>query len=237
MIAIAAVDVREGACVQLVGGDFGRERVRLPDARGAAGRWASAGFRRLHVVDLDAAAGRGGNRATIDGVIAAVTVPVQVGGGIRDGAAIAGWLERGAERVVVGTRAVADPEWLAAATAAYPGRLVVAADVRGADVVTHAWRGSAGRDIRSLLRDVAGLALAAVLVTAVHREGRLEGPDLRLMEDLAARTAQPLLASGGVSTMEDLRALAGIGIAGAIVGMALYTGALDARAVAEEFAQ
>ena len=235
MIAIPAIDLRDGACVQLVGGDYAAEKVRLADPCAVAQRWTGAGFRRLHVVDLDAATGRGSNRAAIDALINASTVPVQVGGGLRTDDAVAAMLAAGAQRVVLGTRAVNDGAWLGQLATLYPGRIVVAADVRGTDVVTEGWAGVGGRDVPSLLAEFAALPLAGVLVTAVHREGRLEGPDLPLMQDLAARTTLPLFASGGITPMDDLRALAAFGVAGAILGMALYTGALDPRAVAEEF--
>ena len=143
---------------------------------------------------------------------------------------------RSGARVVVGTRAITDPAWLARVAARFPGRVVVAADVRGREVVVRGWEQRTAIDVGSLLNEVAALPIAGVLVTAVHREGQLAGPDLDLMETLAAATTLPLFASGGITTPADLRALASLGIARAILGMALYTGTLDPRAVAEEFA-
>jgi len=241
MIAIPAVDLRAGRCVQLVGGDYAQERVRLDDPVEVAREWVRAGFARLHVVDLDAATGRGSNRALIGELLRAVAretggaVPVQVGGGVREEEDIAALLDEGAAAVVVGTRAVEDEAWRETMALRYPGQLVLAADVRGRQVVTRGWSSTSTLDVGELVRDCAGLPLAALLVTAVQLEGRMEGTDLPLMEELAGQSAAPLLASGGVASANDLRALAHRGVAGAVLGMALYTGALDARHTAEEF--
>ena len=241
MIAIPAVDLRAGRCVQLVGGDYAQERVRLDDPVEVAREWVRAGFARLHVVDLDAATGRGSNRALIGELLRAVAretggaVPVQVGGGVREEEDIAALLDEGAAAVVVGTRAVEDEAWRETMALRYPGQLVLAADVRGRQVVTRGWSSTSMLDVGDLVRDCAGLPLAALLVTAVQLEGRMEGTDLPLMEEIAEQAAVPLLASGGVASVDDLRALAHRGVAGAVLGMALYTGALDARHTAEEF--
>jgi phosphoribosylformimino-5-aminoimidazole carboxamide ribotide isomerase len=235
MIAIPAVDVREGACVQLVGGAYDDERVRLDDPAGVARRWAALGLRRLHAVDLDAATGRGSNAATLRAVAGDPALDVQIGGGIRDGDAVERWLEAGARHVVVGTRALEEPAWIAELAARFPDRIVVAVDVRDGRVVTHGWARTTTRAVLDVVRELNGHPLAAVLVTAVHREGRLGGPDLPLVTSVAARSRHPVQASGGIASLDDLRALAARGVAGAVVGMALYTGALDPRALAEEF--
>ncbi len=241
MIAIPAVDLRAGRCVQLVGGDYAQERVRLDDPVEVAREWVRTGFARLHVVDLDAATGRGSNRALIGELLREVAretggaVPVQVGGGVREGDDIAALLDEGAAAVVVGTRAVEDEAWRETMALRYPGQLVLAADVRGRQVVTRGWSSTSALDVGDLVRDCAGLPLAALLVTAVQLEGRMEGTDLPLMEEIAEQATVPLLASGGVASADDLRALAHRGVAGAVLGMALYTGALDARHTAEEF--
>jgi phosphoribosylformimino-5-aminoimidazole carboxamide ribotide isomerase len=139
--------------------------------------------------------------------------------------------------VIVGTRAIENPDWLADLAASHPGVVIVAADVRERKVVTHGWTQSQPLDVRDLLADIEHLALAGVLVTAVHREGQMVGPDLSLMEDLTESTELPIIASGGIATRDDLRALEHRGVAAAVIGMALYTGALDPVAVAEEFAE
>jgi phosphoribosylformimino-5-aminoimidazole carboxamide ribotide isomerase len=235
MIAMPAIDLREGACVQLVGGDYGAERVRLGDPLAVAGAWAAHGFRSLHVVDLDAARGRGSNR-TLVRRLAACGLEVQAGGGVRNEAGIDGLLAAGARRVVVGTRALEDPVWLAAADARYPERLIVALDLQGEALLTHGWQRSSARSPREVIAALEPLPLAGLLVTAVHREGRLAGPDLPLLESVARRTRQPVQAAGGIASVEDLRSLARCGCGAAVLGMALYTHRLDPGAVAREFA-
>lgn len=236
MIVLPAVDLREGACVQLVGGAYAEERVRLDDPLAAAREWARLGFRRLHVVDLDAATGRGSNAGVVEELVRhAGFDAVQVGGGVRDGDAVERVLALGAAAAVVGTRGVEDPDWLAETAARYPGSLVLAADVRERLVVTRGWARTTRRRVTDLVEELAGVPLAGILVTAVHKEGQMQGVDRRLIEDVVEAAEVPVLASGGVGSAEDLRALADCGAAGAVVGMALYTGALDARAVAEEF--
>jgi phosphoribosylformimino-5-aminoimidazole carboxamide ribotide isomerase len=230
---IPAVDVRDGACVQLVGGDPAAESVRRPDPLAEARRWRALGYPALHVVDLDAALGTGSNEGLIEALAALPDTEVQVGGGLRDDDALARVFAAGAVRAVVGTRALADPEWLAAAAARHPGRLVAALDVRGREVVTRGWRAGTGRDVRAALDALAPLPLAAVLVTAVHAEGRMAGPDVALVRELVGATRVPLQASGGVAGRDDLRRLAAAGAAAVIVGMALYTGALAGRALTE----
>jgi phosphoribosylformimino-5-aminoimidazole carboxamide ribotide isomerase len=235
MLAIPAIDLREGSVVQLVGGDFNKEKVRLEDPRDVARRWTGYGFRWLHVVDLDAAAGRGSNRATVRDLLADASTPVQVGGGIRTTEEVDGLFTDGAVRVVVGTRAIEEPEWLRSIADANPGAIVLAADVRERRVVTHGWTRVLPRNILDLIDELSGVPLGGLLVTAVHREGQMAGTDLSLMEDVAEASEWPVLASGGISSLGDLRALESRGIAGAVVGMALYTGILDPRVLAEEF--
>jgi len=235
VIAIPALDLREGACVQLVGGDYAQERVRLPDPVEVARAWRDAGFTRLHVVDLDAATGRGSNLSVIAALLRGSGLDVQVGGGLRDDESIERVLSAGASRAVVGTRAVEDPAWLRAGAVRFPGRLVVALDARNGIVVTRGWAGTTTRRVEEALEQVAGLPLAGVLVTSVEREGRMQGPDLDLVGRVSARSEFPVHASGGIASLADLRALGDCGAAAAVLGMALYTGALDPRAVSQEF--
>ena len=243
MIVLPAVDLRDGRCVQLVGGSYDAERVRLPDPARVARRWAEEGFRHLHVVDLDAATGRGSNARLVRDVITAFSGmaddggDVQVGGGVRDEDAVERLLAEGARRVVVGTRAIEDPSWIDDVAHRFPGEVVVAADVRDRRVVTRGWERTLPRTVLDVVEELNALPLAGVLVTAVHREGLMQGTDLPLMEDVAELAEFPVFASGGITTLNDLRALADRGVAGAVVGMALYTGELDARRVAEEFGE
>ncbi len=235
MIVIPAVDLRAGKCVQLVGGSYDAESVRLDDPVEVAREWTRKGFRRLHVVDLDAATGRGGNAALVSEIVRDVEATFQVGGGVRESDDIERLLGEGAEWVVAGTRALTDSWWLEEVAADFPGRMIVAADVRGRGIVTHGWSRTRGRDVLSCIEELNDLPLAGVLVTAVHLEGRMQGADLFLMEDVVESSAHPVIASGGIASGSDLRNLAERGVAAAVVGMALYTGALDARATAEEY--
>ena len=235
MIVVPAVDLRGGHCVQLVGGDYADERVRLDDPRGVAREWARIGFSRLHVVDLDAATGRGHNNDVIREILRDAAAPVQVGGGIRQESQIDRLIDDGASWVVVGTRAVEDEDWRVEMAARFPGRLIVAADVRERRVVTRGWSETSSIDVIDFVESLRALPLAGILVTAVHKEGLMDGTDLPLMEDVADASECPVFASGGVTTTDDLRALEHRGLTGAVLGMALYTGALDARRTAEEY--
>lgn len=235
MIIFPAIDLRRGAVVQLVGGSPDEEKVRLSDPAGRARDWVAAGFRALHVVDLDAALGDGSNREHVAAILNAVEVPVQVGGGVRDRESVDALLELGADRVVVGTRAVEDPAWLEELAAELPGRLVVAADARDGSVVTHGWTAQTGLSVAALLNRLEVLPVAGVLVTDVGREGRLQGANVAGFAELASWTRHRLLASGGITTLDDLRGLRDAGVAGAVLGMALYTGALDAAGLVAEF--
>jgi phosphoribosylformimino-5-aminoimidazole carboxamide ribotide isomerase len=236
MIAIPAVDLREGACVQLVGGEYAQERVRLTDPVGVAREWARLGFARLHVVDLDAALGKGSNIKVVRDILREQVSEVQVGGGLRSNDAVHDILDEGARYAVVGTRALEDLDWLAELAAESPGEIIVAADVRERKVTTHGWQRTLPRDILDMVEELNAFPLAALLVTAVHREGKLQGTDLPLMEDVVEAADFPVFAAGGVGAVGDLHALQDRGVAGAVIGMALYTGAIDPRAIVDEFA-
>ena len=237
MIAIPAVDLREGNCVQLVGGDYAEERVRLDDPYSVAREWARIGLTRLHIVDLDAATGRGDNAGVIRDILRDSTVPVQVGGGVREESRIERLLDDGATWVVVGTRAVEDEDWRNDMAHRFPGRLIVAADVRERRIVTKGWSETLSLDVIDFVEELGALPLAGILVTAVHKEGLMEGTDLPLMEDVAEASNWPVFASGGVTSLDDMRALEHRGLAGAVLGMALYTGVLDPRRLAEEYGE
>jgi phosphoribosylformimino-5-aminoimidazole carboxamide ribotide isomerase len=235
MIVTPAVDLRGGKCVQLVGGSYDAQAVEIDDPVEVALNWEAMGFRTLHVVDLDAATGHGENVAVIERILSAVRSEVQVGGGIRSTEQVETMLAAGARRVVLGTRAVQDSEWLSEIASAYPDRVVVAADIRDRAIVTHGWTGEVEEKLELAIARLTGMPIAAVLVTAVHKEGLMEGPDLELMRDIVRESKVPVQASGGIGSMTDLRSLAGIGVASTIVGMALYTGKLDAIELAGEF--
>ena len=232
MIAYPAIDLRGGRAVQLVGGRPETECISLPDPVEVAVGWADAGFRALHVIDLDAALGTGNNRAIIDRILGAVSVPVQVGGGIRDDATADALIGAGAARVIVGTRAIEDEAWRRALAVRHPQRVVVAADVRGDNIVTRGWTEETALRADSFLRTLSHEPIAAVLVTDVGREGQMIGVDVAKFEVLVRASSHPVLAAGGIRDLSDLRALEAAGVAGAVLGMALYTGAIDAPAAA-----
>lgn len=231
MIAYAAVDIQGGAVVQLVGGDPNDTRVRLDDPVRTACQWEAAGFTALHVVDLDAALGLGGNRAVIHEIMKTCSIPVQVGGGVRDDAAVDFWLECGASSVVVGTRAIGDRAWLMRNAARNPGRVTVAADTRAGCITINGWKTTAGLSIGQYMQLIEDVPLAAVLCTDVDREGRMTGVDVEMFRSLVQSTGHAVIASGGIATTDDLAALHDVGAAGAVLGMALYTGALHTSTI------
>ena len=237
MIAIPALDLRGGACVQLAAGSYDQELIRIPDPVGVAIAWRQYGFRHLHVVDLDGVAGRGNNNKEIHAILGATDSEVQVGGGIRNRDSIQRSLDDGAQRVIIGTRALEDPDWLVEMSAEFPGFIVVAADVRDRKILSHGWTRTLPKLVLDLVQDLNGLPLAGVLVTAVHREEAMRGTDLPLMEDVADIAEFPVFASGGLGSLNDLRALADRGVTAAIIGMPLYSGMMDPWVVAEEFAE
>ncbi len=255
MQVIPAIDLRDGACVQLVGGSYADERVRIANPLAVAENWARLGFGRMHLVDLDAATGRGSNREIVKAILAMSAVKskspaaagvgggdgsgpsleMQCGGGVRNLPTIAELLAAGASEVVLGTRAIEDRLWLDDVVLRYPDRIIVAADTRERQLVTRGWSETSRLTVTDFVDDLSSLRLAGILVTAVDREGRMEGPDLALMEEIALRSKVPLQASGGVRSVDDLRALADVGVSATIIGMALYTGMLDPQTIIEEF--
>ena len=239
MDLFAAIDVRAGRCVRLVEGDFARETVYSCDPVVVARAFAAGGAPWIHVVDLDAArTGEPVNRAVVETIVASVPVPVQVGGGVRSTAAAAALFEAGVTRVVVGTAAVERPGLVTELAARWPGRVAVGLDHRDGEVMLRGWVEGAGRRVLDVIGEAVGAGAAAVVVTDISRDGRLSGPDVVGLAGLLEETGAPIVASGGVSGADDLRLLAAVrsggrGLVGAIVGKALYEGALSvAEAVA-----
>lgn len=229
-----AIDLKDRAAVQLVGGRPEDERVRVTDIDALLDRW-SAAFAGVHVIDLDAALGTGDNARLVERLAGRATVPLQVGGGLRDDDAVERVFALGATRAIVGTRALDDGPWLARLAARWPGRVVLAADQRDGRVLRRGWTDATELRLDALLDEVSALPLAAVLVTDVAREGALGGADAGAFGALARACAHPLIAAGGIASLDDLRALRDAGVAEAVVGMAAYTGAIDPEAVAREF--
>jgi len=226
-----AVDLRGGRCVRLYQGDYGRETVYGDDPVAQARAFAAGGAPWIHVVDLDAArTGDPSNRAVVAAIAAAVAVPVQAGGGVRDDAAADALLAGGVRRVVVGTAALDDPAWVRRLAARHPGRVAVGLDARGRDVAVRGWVEGSGHDLVDVARRFEDAAVAALIVTEIGRDGTLEGPALDQLSQVLAATGLEVVASGGVGSLGDLRALAGLDVdgrhlSGAIVGRALYEGA------------
>ncbi len=232
MIAIPAVDLRGGRCVQLVGGRPEDERVSLPDPVGVAARWREAGFSSLHVVDLDAALGSGDNTEIVRTIVSEAEVELQVGGGIRSDARAEELLDAGADRIVVGTKALDDPEWFAALAARWPGRVMIALDTRDGTVLRKGWTEATALQVESYLQTLDALPLAGVLSTDVGREGRLAGIDRDGCARVIEASSWPVCISGGITDLDDLILLEDAGAASVVLGMALYTEALDPREVA-----
>jgi phosphoribosylformimino-5-aminoimidazole carboxamide ribotide isomerase len=233
---IPAIDIRDGRCVRLVQGDYGRETVYGDDPAEMARHWQAEGARRLHVVDLDAArSGRRDNAARIRRVLAAVDIPVQVGGGVRSLDTARALLADGVDRVVVGSALAEEParaaEWVDALSSP---RLVVAVDARAGRVAVHGWLETTELDTVSFARHLTLAGVERVLYTDIGRDGMLSGPDLDGTRALVDQAGLHVLGSGGVASVEHLRALASVGAEGAIIGTALYDGRLalgDALAI------
>ena len=235
MQIIPAIDVRGGKCVRLRQGDYSRETVFADDPVAMAQRWKEEGAERLHLVDLDGAReGRPVNEAIFRRVVAEVGVPCQVGGGIRDDAAIRLMLDEvGVDRVIVGTQALRQPMWFRGAAERHPGQIALGLDARSSMVATEGWMDVSQTPALELARQYADLPLAAVIYTNIANDGMMQGIDDGTLGDLAAlaELGLPVIASGGVTTIADVRRLREVArehprIAGAIVGRALYEGAL-----------
>jgi phosphoribosylformimino-5-aminoimidazole carboxamide ribotide isomerase len=223
MQVIPAIDLRGGLCVRLRQGDYSQETVFSDDPSAMAARWASEGAGRLHLVDLDGAKeGRPINVRAVRSILDSVKVPCQLGGGVRDEGTIAAWLDAGVERVVVGTQALKDPHWFRAMAEKFPGRLVLGLDAKDGRVATAGWLDVSTVVATTLAEQFDDLPLAAVVYTDITRDGTLEGPNLAATEALARRLKTPVIASGGVGTLDDIERLARLPIAACIVGRALY---------------
>ena len=227
---LPAVDVADGTAVRLVHGAAGTE-TRYGDPREAALAWQRDGAAWVHLVDLDAAFGRGSNAPLLAEVIAALDVHVELSGGIRDDASLAAALATGARRVNIGTAALEDPQWCDRVAAEYGERVAIGLDVRGRTLSARGWTRDGG-DLYEVLERLDKAGAARYVVTDITKDGTMRGPNLDLLRDVCARTDRPVIASGGVSTLEDLRALATleqVGVEGVIAGKSLYAGAFTVR--------
>jgi phosphoribosylformimino-5-aminoimidazole carboxamide ribotide isomerase len=230
MILYPAIDLKDGQCVRLLRGEMASATVFGSDPAAQARAFAAAGCAWLHLVDLNGAfAGRPVNGAAVQAILQAVAIPVQLGGGIRDRATLEGWLERGVARVILGTAALRDPELVRAAARAHPGRVAVGIDARGGRVAVEGWAETTATPAVDLARRFEDAGVAAIVYTDIDRDGALEGPNVAATAALANAVRVPVIASGGIASLDDLRALkaSGAPLDGAISGRALYEGRID----------
>jgi phosphoribosylanthranilate isomerase len=235
---LPAVDVSEGRAVQLVQGVAGSERV-FGEPVGSALRWQQGGAEWVHLVDLDAAFGRGHNRELLTKVVASLDIDVELSGGIRDDDSLAAALRTGCRRVNIGTAALEDPDWCARVIAEHGDQVAIGLDVRGTTLAARGWTRDGG-DLHEVLARLDREGCARYVVTDVNKDGMLQGPNLDLLRDVCSRTEAPVVASGGVSTIDDLLAIATLvddGVEGAIIGTALYTGAFTIEDALEAVAR
>jgi phosphoribosylformimino-5-aminoimidazole carboxamide ribotide isomerase len=231
MIIFPAIDLKDGAAVRLLRGEMGHATVYNPDPAAQARDFAAAGFTWLHLVDLNGAfEGRSVNAAAVEAILEAVELPVQLGGGIRDMAAVERWLAAGVKRVILGTAAVKDPDMVRAACRRYPGQVVVSIDARGGRVAVEGWAEESEALAIDLARRFEDAGVAALVYTDIERDGALEGVNLVATAELARAVGIPVIASGGISSLDDIAALMALDdppLAGAICGRALYDGRID----------
>ena len=232
MILYPAIDLKDGAAVRLVHGEMDSATVFNDDPAAQARSFVDAGCEWLHLVDLNGAfAGTPVNAAPVEAILKACDVPAQLGGGIRDMATIEAWLDKGLARVILGTVAVEDPDLVRMAARAFPGQVAVGIDARGGRVATKGWAEETDVDATDLARSFEDAGVAAIIYTDINRDGAMGGPNVAATEALARAVDIPVIASGGVSSLDDLTRLKATGvIAGAISGRALYDGAIDLSA-------
>lgn len=233
MLIIPAIDIKEGRCVRLYQGEMEKEVVYSTDPLEVARRWSDAGAEAIHVVDLDGAvSGNPVNSSLIRDIISSTNTPVQVGGGVRDIHTIQTYLDMGAWRIVLGTVAVYNIEYTLDLAKTFPGRVVVSLDSRNGKVAVKGWKEVTEVDTLDLARRFEGSGIGAIVYTNINRDGTLKGPDVDGIERLVRSVNIPIIASGGVSTIDDIKRLKKIcspGVEGVIIGKALYSGAIDLR--------
>jgi len=230
VILYPAIDLKDGQCVRLLRGDMAAATVFNDDPAAQAAAFEAAGCQWVHLVDLNGAfAGRAVNAAAVEAVLARVRAPCQLGGGIRDLAAIEGWLSKGLARVILGTVAVRDPALVRGAARAFPGRVAVGIDARGGRVAVEGWAETTDLTALDLARRFEDAGVAAIIYTDIDRDGAMQGPNVAATAALANAVRIPVIASGGVSSLDDLRALKDCGapLDGVISGRALYDGRID----------
>lgn len=233
MEVIPAIDLLEGHCVRLYQGDYAQAQVFDENPVAVARQWADQGATRLHLVDLDGAkAGYPVNQDAIAAIVRAVDIPVQVGGGLRDRQSVATLLALGVQRVILGTISVEQPALVEQLSQEFQGQIVVGIDARNGKVATRGWLETSEVEAVTLAQHMANLGVAAIIYTDIHRDGTLQGPNKQALRELATAVSVPVIASGGISSTSDLLSLLSLealGVTGAIVGRALYTGAISLK--------
>ncbi len=239
MILYPAIDLKDGQCVRLLRGEMSAATVFNDDPAAQAAAFADAGCEWIHLVDLNGAfAGQPVNAAAVEAILARIKVPAQLGGGIRDMATIEAWLSKGLARVILGTVAVENPDLVRQAAREFPGQVAVGIDARKGFVATKGWAEETTVQATDLAKSFEDAGVAAIIYTDIDRDGAMGGPNIEATEALARAVTIPVIASGGVSRMEDLVALRDTGvIAGAISGRALYDGAIDLKAALAALAE
>lgn len=230
MILYPAIDLKDGQCVRLYKGEMTQATVFNDDPAAQAKAFEDAGCEWLHLVDLNGAfAGAPVNAQAVEAILARVSVPAQLGGGIRDMATIERWLDKGLARVILGTVAVEDPDLVRTAARAFPGQVAVGLDARGGKVATRGWAEETTLEVTDLAKSFEDAGIAAIIYTDINRDGAMQGPNIAATAALARAVSIPVIASGGVSSLADLIALRDCGapLDGAISGRALYDGAID----------
>lgn len=235
MKVVPAIDVKGGKCVQLVGGKPGTEKIEIEDVMGVARRWQGDGAELVHVIDLDSALGTGNNEKIVEMIAGGLSVPIQVGGGVRSEEHVQRLFDIGCERVIVGTRAIEDRKFIEKIAVDYPDGIVVAVDAIANEILVRGWQEGSGKALLDVVRDLETLPIFGFLYTNVEVEGRLQGIDPVPIQALANATQKPLIVSGGITTMGDLDLLQNMGVHSAVLGMSIYTGNIDFRKAVREF--
>jgi phosphoribosylformimino-5-aminoimidazole carboxamide ribotide isomerase len=234
MMIIPAVDIKDGRCVRLLQGEMDKETVFSDNPAAMAQRWQAMGAELIHLVDLNGAVDKKPrNLNTIETILAGVRVPVQLGGGIRDMATIETYINKGVARIVLGTEAIRNPDLVVQAARAFPECIVVGIDARNGYVAIEGWTETTGTTAVDLARRFEDIGIAAINFTDIHRDGMQSGPNIEATRQLAEAVSIPIVASGGVSTIDDIKnllPLTAVGVQGVITGKALYSGSLDLRA-------
>jgi phosphoribosylformimino-5-aminoimidazole carboxamide ribotide isomerase len=232
MLVIPAIDLKDGRCVRLRQGDLKQETVYSDDPAAMAMHWQQLGAKLLHLVDLNGAVdGRPRNLSNIEKILTTVSIPVQVGGGIRTIETVRRYVSSGVHRVVLGTSALSNPAFLEQACKEFPERVIVGIDARDGKVAVHGWTHVSDTSVIDLVQQLAGHPIAGIIYTDIAKDGMLAGPNLEALRDMVHSSPVPIIASGGITCLDDLRGIQSLGsrIAGAIVGKALYDGKIDLK--------